>query len=286
MKNINWIILLILIIYLIYIFIFKYIYNSDMNGNTYIITVLEMDVNNKKIEKQIKVIKIDKNIENFHVKQNIDYYVITMFSPDRLANIETQIKKMKDTGIDMNMNYVDAVVGKDIDIDDLISKNMLTSNIYENKDSNFTHVFEKRKNEVGCYMSHLKIYDMIKNKGNDDGYSIIFEDDFQINDDFSNILEQTLLKLDGYDFDMLFLGMIGNLGDNIMDNIYYTTIGSYCCHAYLVNNKKIGKIISAMKYIDTIVDGTIFIKGHNKELTVLRISPNIAEQGGFGTTIR
>ena len=284
MNNINWIIL-ILIGYLIYILIFKHINNSNMNNHTYTITVLDMN-NNIKIEKQVKVIKIEKNIENFRVKQNIDYYVITMFSPDRLANIETQIKKMKDTGINLNMNYVDAVVGKNIDIDDLISKNILTSNIYENEHGKFTHEFEKRKNEVGCYMSHLKIYDMIKNKGNKDGYSIIFEDDFHINDDFSNVLEQTLLKLDDYDFDMLFLGMLGNPGDNITDNIYYATIGSYCTHAYLVNNKNIDKIISTMKYIDTIVDVTIFTKGHNKELTVLRVSPNIAEQGNFGTTIR
>ena len=50
--------------------------------------------------------------------------------------------------------------------------------------------------------------------------------------------------------------------------------------------KNIDKIISTMKYIDTIVDVTIITKGHNKELTVLRVSPNIAEQGNFGTTIR
>ena len=122
MNNINWIIL-ILIGYLIYILIFKHINNSNMNNHTYTITVLDMN-NNIKIEKQVKVIKIEKNIENFRVKQNIDYYVITMFSPDRLANIETQIKKMKDTGINLNMNYVDAVVGKNIDIDDLISNSI------------------------------------------------------------------------------------------------------------------------------------------------------------------
>jgi len=39
-------------------------------------------------------------IEGFDIKQNIDYYVITMREESRMKNIETQIKK---SGIQMNI---------------------------------------------------------------------------------------------------------------------------------------------------------------------------------------
>jgi hypothetical protein len=48
----------------------------------------------------------------------IDYYVITMREPERLKNIENQMKKS-----DISINYIDAVVGKNLDIDKYIEKN-------------------------------------------------------------------------------------------------------------------------------------------------------------------
>lgn len=217
---------------------------------------------------------------------NIDYYVITMHNADRIKNIEKQIKLLKQSNANINMIYVDAVVGKSVNIDDLIDKKILTNNIYENKDAKFTAVFEKRKNEVGCYLSHCKAYNMIKDKGNLTGYSVIFEDDFEITDDFSKIFEETLSTLDGYEFDMLFLGILGDKGEHVVSNVYHTTKESFCAHAYVIKNKNINKIIDEMKYIDTIVDVTIFEKGHNKELTIFRLDSPIVDQFNFGTTIR
>jgi len=218
--------------------------------------------------------------------KSIDYYVITMFSPDRINNIHNQINKIKNSGTNIDMIYVQAVIGKNLDINDLIYNKVLTPNIYENKDDKFTKVFEKRKNEIGCYLSHMRTYNMIKNKGNIDGYSIIFEDDFEITKDYSKILEETLLKLEKYDFDMLFLGINGYAGNKIIDNVYYTTKESFETHAYLVNNKNIDKIINNMTYMDGLVDVSIFKKGDERKLNVFRIYPTIVTQGGFGTTIR
>ena len=184
---------------------------------------------------------------------------------------------------------MDAVVGKNINVDELIQNNILTPNIYENIPQNeiqpFTDDFEKRKNEIGCYLSHLKIYDMIKEKGNT-GYSIIFEDDFELINNFSNILHDSLLFLDERDFDMLFLGLIGNKGEHIVYNIYNTTPYSWCTHGYLVNNKNIDKIIDKLKYIEKIVDVSIFDKAGKNELIVYRLEQEIVKQADLGSEIR
>jgi len=220
-------------------------------------------------------------------KNTIDYYVITMHDPARLGNIKKQNDLLnKQTNRNIHIEYIDAIAGKNIDIDELIYNDQLTSNIYQNKDEKFTSVFEKRKNEVGCYLSHLKTYHRIKNKHNIHGYSIIFEDDFEISNDFSDVLQKTLNVMDGYDFDMLFLGILGGAGEHIVSNVYRTTKDSFCTHGYLINNKHIDKIIDKMKYIDTIVDVTIFTKADQKELTVFRLDPPIVDQVHFGTTIR
>lgn len=226
--------------------------------------------------------------EPFNNSLTIDYYVITMSQPDRLRNIEIQSEKLGN-----NTKKVDAIVGKTIDLNDLIKRGVLTSNVYDNKGDMFTRVFEKRKNEIGCYLSHLKTYDLIRNSNNknkktDNSYSVVFEDDFELTPDFSEVLERTLSKLDdeNVDFDMLFLGISGNTGDKVIDNVYYTMPGSFGAYGYVIANKNIDRIIEKMKFIDNIVDVQMFSKGAKKELTTLRLSPVIVNPGSFATTIR
>lgn len=230
--------------------------------------------------------------EGFNPSPTIDYYVITMSQPDRLRNIEIQTDKLGN-----DIKKVDAIVGKTIDIDDLIKRGVLTSNVYDNKGDMFTRVFEKRKNEVGCYLSHLKTYDLIRNSNKSDNkndnksdnkYSVVFEDDFELTPDFSEVLERTLSKLEDEDcdFDMLFLGISGNNGDKVIDNVYYTSLGSFGAYGYVIANKNIDRIIEKMKFIDNIVDVQMFSKGAKKELTTLRLSPVIVNPGSFATSIR
>lgn len=227
--------------------------------------------------------RFSKKVEGFDVNNNIDYYVITMREPERMKNIETQIKK---SGIPMNMNYIDAVVGKNLDIDEYIVKNRLSPNIYDNQGKKFADKFENRKNEIGCYLSHMKTYRTIKEKGHTDKYSVIFEDDFYLNDHFAKILEETLEKIAHLDFDMLFLGIAGETGERVIDNVYYTVPHSFQTHGYLVNNKHIDKILTEMQYIDNIVDVQIFKKAGENKLNVLRLHPTIVKQADYGSSIR
>jgi len=94
------------------------------------------------------------------------------------------------------------------------------------------------------------------------------------------------VKNSDIDFDMIFLGIIGNSGDKIIDNVYTITLDSWCTHGYLVNNKNINKILEKLSYMDNILDVQIFKKGEEKELIVYRIDPTIVDQGNYGSDIR
>jgi GR25 family glycosyltransferase involved in LPS biosynthesis len=220
-----------------------------------------------------------------------------MRGEDRMKNIEKQMNILNKINENITMNYVDAVIGKDLDINSLINSNILRPDIYNTRVSTFNEKMENRKNEIGCYMSHLKAYSMIKdkmkNRINNSKYSIIFEDDFELSSDFVSTLEKTLITLENSigestipDFDFLFLGLLGNNGENVIENVYYAPGDCFGTYGYLINNSHIDKIIDTMKYIDNIVDVQIFEKGIHNQLVVYRISPTIVEQGNFASTIR
>jgi len=229
--------------------------------------------------------------EGFEGPPRITYYVITMGQPERRRNIQEQIDRQQATFGDrfpFQIEKIDAVVGKDLDLEALIAEGRLFDGIYANPDQRFNEKMSNRKNEVGCYMSHYKVYETIREKGDRDGYSVIFEDDFVLDPRFLEILDETMAKLQrtGVDFDMLFLGILGDVGEPIIDNVYRTTGISWCAHAYLVNNRHIDKILEQMWFIHNILDVQIFKKGNKGELQVLRLYPTIADQAGFTSHIR
>ena len=251
------------------------------------------------------------NVELFEIVNSIDFYVITMSKDDRLNNIKSQIEKQiqiieiddtknnKNNKFNFSIEIVDAVVGKNLDLQNLFDKNIINEKICYDVEKtstdnnileNFNNKIENRKNEMGCYLSHLKIYDIIKSK-NQKGYSVIFEDDFELEPDFMYKLEESILKLKSinFDFDFLFLGgLLGNNDINVIDNIYYTSENCFQTHGYLINNINIDKIIENLKFIEDILDVQIFKKGLNRELTVLKIDPVIVYQNfdKFGSDIQ
>jgi len=197
-----------------------------------------------------------ENLEEKNVypeDENMDYYVITMKNPERMKNIDEQMEKLKDQGTPVQIQIVDAVVGVDLNLDELIEQKKLSP-------SYPIHRTEKiKKKEIGCYMSHLKIYDMIQEKGNS-GYSVIFEDDFDIvSEHFQQNVNDSLnyLKEHNLDFDVLYLGtQAENHGESINGKTYKIDKSKdlYGTHAMLINHKNIDKIIDHFKFMKEPID--------------------------------
>jgi GR25 family glycosyltransferase involved in LPS biosynthesis len=201
---------------------------------------------------------------------NIKIYVITLRQEQRMANIKKQEEKIK-----QKIEIVDAVKGDTLNISELLGTGLL-SNSYKNAS-------KINKREIGCYMSHMKLYNLIKTN-NINGYTLILEDDCNfLNENFMDVLNDSLNKLINRDFDLLYLGNHNSIhGELLLDNIYKTNnnemlIGTHC---YLVNNKNIDKIINSTKFIDCPIDIKIDSLSKKKELNVLVIYPVLATQGG------
>jgi GR25 family glycosyltransferase involved in LPS biosynthesis len=190
----------------------------------------------------------------------------------RMENIEKQRNKL-----DGNIILFDAVKGDSLDIDHLIENGKVSKTFELNNKS--------RKRVLGCFLSHLGVYKEIKiqNKG---GYSIIFEDDFNIkDDDFIERVYSILNKLSekNIDFDILFLGnLINNYGENIVDNIYHIDYNKSLIglHGYLINNKNIDKIITPIGIIDRPIDIEIEHLSKGNNITSLVLNPVLVDQGG------
>lgn len=99
--------------------------------------------------------------------------------------------------------------------------------------------------EVGCYKSHMRLLDAPR----DTKYSVIFEDDFIVHDDFHSKVQKILQ--DAGDFDILYLGNLdGNHAERVKGDVYKVDTGRYLTgmHGYIVNNNNTWKITSQLKY--------------------------------------
>jgi len=228
-------------------------------------------------------------IENFQTNndQTIEYCVITMQKQDRLENIKKQEDKINQNvpaNEKINIRKIDAVVGANLDLNKLVSDKLLAP---EFKDES-----KSRKAELGCYLSHMKIYNTIRNSKKT-GYTVIFEDDFEIvSDDFLKTVKRSLNTLvnDSVDFDMLFLGnnhsnyskdpIPKNKGELLKDNIYFFNRNQflYGTEAILINNKNIDKMINALQYMDMPIDQKIQFQTISDNLNILLLSPVLVDQ--------
>jgi GR25 family glycosyltransferase involved in LPS biosynthesis len=151
----------------------------------------------------------EKKIEGMDTN-NINMYVISLRHKDRIDNIKSQEKK-----IGKSVSIFDAVKGDQLNPEQLFNDGIISEK-YKNAN-------KQEKRVIGCYMSHYNVLQKIK-KENEDGYTVIFEDDFYIDSPNFLMKVQTILEKvnnKNIDFDLIYLGHNNNsVGDCIIDNIY------------------------------------------------------------------
>jgi GR25 family glycosyltransferase involved in LPS biosynthesis len=205
-------------------------------------------------------------------------YVITLKQPNRLLNIQKQQEKIQNT-----IEFVDAVNG-----DLLNDSNIDPRIILHTPISQMTRI---KKREIGCYLSHYRLYNTIVK---DDNYTIVFEDDFDIrtNDLLQkcNTILNTLKELN-LDFDIIFLGNHDynhNHGTLIKNDIYRLgrNEGLHGTQGYIVNNNNIHKLIEKMGNITDPIDNRIQRLANEKQMNVFAIYPYYVGEGKIPSIIR
>jgi GR25 family glycosyltransferase involved in LPS biosynthesis len=209
-----------------------------------------------------------------NIEKPIFFFVITLKHENRLKNIENQQKKIKEKEIIL----FEAVKGDFINMDDLIKEKILDPNFKEEG---------VRKRVIGCYMSHLNMYKKIRNERLD-GYTVLFEDDFTIEDNFYEKIQKIIKNMENKEFDIINLGQVvsNNKGKQVIDNIYELDKKDFCAgtQGLLINNRNIDKIVEKLKYIDNAIDHKITHTGQKNELNIFVIYPYIVNQGGVSNS--
>jgi len=212
----------------------------------------------------------------------IQCYVISMKNKqDRIDNINTQQTKIPN----LKFEIVEAVNGNAMSDDEF--KQLYDNGIVSKEKYDYAIATKHGKGQIGIYLSTLKVYDMIKNSSV--RYSIIFEDDFQISDEFENQLNDIMDKVEVEDFDFIYLGNLsGNKDDNSIqykDNIYYFNKENnlYGNHGYLINNSRINNIIENIKFIDRPIDNKIQDLTIENRFITLIVDPVIVDPGFPGS---
>jgi GR25 family glycosyltransferase involved in LPS biosynthesis len=238
--------------------------NDDVNNN-------EINEYNSKLEYYNKIndnYKLENNIDN-----RINYFIIHIFNPDNLRfnNIELMRDKLGKC-----INICDGVKGSSVHINSekkiIMENNKLPiSNIYE------PSVCYLHPGEIGCYLSHVLIFETIKE---DNGYTCIFEDDFIIEDNLDIKIKEIIDKID-YNFDILYLGNLNyNCGSNYIDNIYYVNYKQdlWGTHGYIIKNNNVKKLLLNLLIIDNAIDQKLKILINKEILNGLVIFPPIVSQ--------
>lgn len=215
------------------------------------------------------------NNEQFENIINIEYIVIHIDTyKDRYQNILNNQTKLK-----QDIKIFNGIVGKTLDLNNL--------KIFDPKLSmNFKYSYI---NEIGCYLSHLMLIKTLLNKS--EGYTVIFEDDFDILDNNLHTHIIDIINKVSDEFDIIFLGNLNNnYGKNIIDNIYSIDKNKplWGTHGYLINNKHATKIYNKLLNMDLAIDNKFKKLIDIKEINGLTIYPILVNQQleTYNSTIR
>lgn len=219
---------------------------------------------------------LDDTKEMFENGSSIDYYVISMKGQEkRKENILKQQQKMKAT-----INVFDAIVGDDIDM------NNVSNQIIED---NFKNDSKHRKREIGCFLSHYYILKLIQSNGKPDGYTVIFEDDFNIVvDNFEEELISALDSMSQHDFDILYIETLSNnMGDPLIKNVCKIDLNKsfYGTQAYIVKNSNIDRLLEATWTIDMPIDHKYASAIRSNKIKAYTFCPFLTKSVDFETTL-
>lgn len=179
------------------------------------------------------------------------YYVIHMEGKaDRYENIKKQEDLLKH-----KITIFPAVVGADLDIESMRADGLLKPK-WETYRYRISNENEKTmRGEVGCYMSHLKLLEKIAEDPYD-GWTIIFEDDIDLEPDFQERLLKQLPYLKE-EVDMVYVGSLNQptCEDEKRRGADLCEVGNpWGTHAYMVNRNSAKKIRDLIGYIDREID--------------------------------
>ena len=177
--------------------------------------------------------------------RNIQSYVINLDKNiEKYSEIKTKFKTLNIT----NIQRFSAIYGKDLDekyIDNITNPYVQ----YIIHHGRFTDSDIGSYGAIGCYISHVKLWEMLLNVKQNQDMFLVLEDDaiplekytiFDINNFINEVIENTK------NWDIIYLGYAKRPRDNdieITKNVYKIDSMVFQTHAYIINKKGITKLL-------------------------------------------
>ena len=224
------------------------------------------------------------NIETFGNFLIENAYVINLKNrSDRLTSFK---KNFENANLDFPLKIHVATDGKNINLNDLNISNIARREIeYIEKTGHRIKHYQLTRGAVGCYISHLDLWDKIYNTGDD--YALIFEDDAVIPSNFKDKLQKSIKNLNEADTEWDIFVLDALCRDCIP---YYENIVKinkfFLLHSYIISRKAIEKIKrnNLLYPMEQQLDWAL--SQHSDILNIYTVSNGFVKQGDFKTDIQ
>ena len=229
--------------------------------------------------------------------KDIDILQIPVFYISFTKQLELE-KRLKSFGF-KNINHFQAIDGKKLDLTQLRKDGTIGDRVlYDLLNGRNDHMGIPSMGAIGCYLSHIRIYNLMKEKGID--YSIILEDDVEINNFDIKSMNNSLTKLysrspnsivtfgfsifpKGIRFSSQLSGR--NKDKNIDKNIDRLT-NFYGTHMYIVSLDFINSILPFIFPIEVQIDSVFPSLGRHNIIELYGTKKEIATQKSHKSSIQ
>jgi len=172
-------------------------------------------------------------------RDEFDTYIINLKkNKDRLDAITSEYNASDLS--DVPFIRFDAVNGKEIDVRPYVSERVYNGiKDIENNNGERYHHSQITRGAVGCYLSHIHIYEKIK--ASKKPFALVIEDDAMINKEIYTNGIRNIHHLIPADWDIILLGKIDR--DVINHTTYFEMREFWGTHGYLINQSGVNKML-------------------------------------------
>ena len=249
--------------------------NSDTKKIMIILLIIHVSIYMYKNNYNTQTIKF-KNIKN-------SFLINLPHRKDRLENFKQTYSQ---ANIHIPLHIHTAVNGKNLKLEDIQITRLAKKEINDAQTLGYrTKHYQLTMGGIGCYLSHVGLWNFIYNKGID--YALIFEDDANIPPNFIenlNISIKNMNKADP-DWDILFLDALCRDCIPYQDNIVKIN-KFYLMHAYIIRRKAIKKMFDYKMLFPINQQIDWCIGSHSNILKLYTVTNGFVKQGDFSTDIQ
>jgi glycosyl transferase family 25 len=213
------------------------------------------------------------------MEENITDYLNSI--PIFIINLKTRSKRKEKTLAELGRNklqgtFIEAIDGRYLDAENLKKRGVVADDPQYRK---------LRRGEIGCYLSHLKCWDLILQSKK--SYGLVLEDDVVFTKNFKCKFNDTFKHIKDLEWDIITLGRRCKPawfnkkcldGTSIYADSFYPAVVGYGTFAYIIKRDAIEKLLRTTFPISKPIDVVILEEYEKQNIKVISFKKDLATQ--------